>query len=70
MTNKEAIAILDPETTMVALLDYVYDLDSRNRIVEEACRMACAALRAQQESEKNDPLTLAELREMDGDGRK
>ena len=30
-------------------------------------REAISALRAQQESEKNDPLTLAELREMDGE---
>lgn len=35
--------------------------------IAEALNMAIAALRAQQEAEKNEPLTLDELREMDGE---
>ena len=35
--------------------------------LREALSMAIAALRAQQEAEQNEPLTLAELREMDGE---
>lgn len=33
----------------------------------EACTLAISTLRAQQETEKNEPLTLDELREMDGE---
>ena len=33
---------------------------------DQAMRMAIGALRAKQDAEKNDPLTLDELREMDG----
>lgn len=35
--------------------------------IAEALNMAIAALRAQQEAEKNEPLTLEELREMEGE---
>ena len=110
MTREEAIQILDPETSRDALLPYTYDPKRRLKVVEEACRVACAALRAQQETvtnaienpckdcttgwgsvstegshscretcerlaryrkqqeaEKNEPLTLDELREMVGE---
>lgn len=33
----------------------------------EAAKLALAALRAQEERERNDPLTLEDLREMDGE---
>ena len=48
MTTEEAIQILDPETSREALLPYAYDPDRRLRVVNQACRIACAALRAQQ----------------------
>ena len=48
MTIEEAIKILDPETTREALSAYCYDPEERIRVVEEACEIACAALRAQQ----------------------
>lgn len=35
--------------------------------IAEALNMAIAAIRAQQEAEKNEPLTLDELREMEGE---
>lgn len=43
----------------------VYHPESITVPVAKAFEMAIAALRAQQEAEKNDPLTLEELREMD-----
>ena len=38
-----------------------------DRELIEVCTLAISALRAQQQAEKNDPLTLEELREMDGE---
>jgi len=42
-------------------------VDGCDRIFDEAVEMAVFALRAQAEEEKNEPLTLEELREMDGE---
>ncbi len=55
MTCEEAIQQLDLVTT--------YDVPA----LKEAVRIAKAALRAQAEAEKNEPLTLEELRGMDGE---
>ncbi len=54
MTTEEAIMILNPETRMetmrkIPILERI-DAD------QAACRLAVAALRAQQEREKNEPL--------------
>lgn len=62
MTISEAIYILDPQTTRDALRPYDYDPEGRIRIVEDACRVVCAALRAQQEAEA--PLTMDEINKM------
>lgn len=60
MTISEAIYILDPQTTRDALRPYGYDPEGRIRIVEDACRVVCAALRAQQQAEKKEPLCCTE----------
>ncbi len=60
MTTQEAILILDPATTRKALEPYVYDPKRRIHVVEQACLVACAALRAQQE-EKDEPKTPCDL---------
>ena len=54
MTIKEAINYLQPIAESAALPSY-----------KEALAMAISAMR--QQDQKNDPLTLDELREMDGD---
>lgn len=54
MLIEEAIRILDPETTRDALLPYAYDPDRRIKVVTDACRIAAAALRAQQTPVKLD----------------
>ena len=64
MTTEEAIKILDPETSRGTLWKYE-DKEERLEAVNEACRLAVAALRAQQKL--NVPLTLEELRGMDGE---
>lgn len=46
MTKEEAKKILDPETSRDALLGY--EDEDRIEVVNEACRIAVAALRAQQ----------------------
>lgn len=46
MTTEEAIKILDPETSRAALLPYAYDPERRLHVVNEACEIAVAALRA------------------------
>ena len=46
MTKEEAIKILDPETSRDALCKYE-DNGDRLEACNEACRVACAALRAQ-----------------------
>ncbi len=65
MTIEKAIEILDPETRREAMKGIAWD--KKIDTDQEACRLAIAALRAQQEAEKNEPLTLEELREMDGE---
>ena len=76
MTRKEAIKILSREKECVQQAlqkcadgsGYVSP-DGMIRAVDyvEACSVALAALRAQQEQEDPKPLTLDELRQMDGE---
>lgn len=70
MTKDEAARILDPDTTREALAAYAYDPEQRIRVVEEACRIAARELRKNadhfREVTKMVPLTLEQLREMDG----
>ena len=65
MTTEEAIKILDPETRRAAMREV--PVFERIDTDQEACRLAVAALRAQQERENPKPLTLDELRQMDGE---
>ncbi len=58
MTTEEAIKTIE---IAIAEVEWDYPMD-----YAVAFEMAIAALRAQQEREKNEPLTLDELREMDG----
>ncbi len=72
MTREEAIRILDAETSIEALADIEYyggfsGEKAKRAAVDVACEMAVAALRIQIEAEKNDPLRVDELREMDGE---
>ena len=80
MTREEAIRILDPVTSMDALAEIEYyggfrGQEAVRKAVDDACILAVAALREQEERDnriesdavKNDPLTLDELREMDGE---
>lgn len=46
MTAEEAIRILDPETSREALQQYE-EYEDRLEVVDEACRVACSALRDQ-----------------------
>ena len=48
MTNQEAERILNPATSREALLPYALDCQHRIALLEEACRVACAALRGPQ----------------------
>lgn len=57
MTREEAIKILEPG---VRFPDFHHTADD----VDEACKMAVAALRTQEDPPPNDPLTLEGLREM------
>lgn len=68
MTKEDAARILDPETTRNALSPYIYDPGRRISVVEEACRIAAAALRTGHsvDTDKMVPLTLEQLREMHG----
>ena len=72
MTREEAARILDPETTFDAYNEITYYggfngikiwLESAN----EAGRMGAAALRELGVQEKQKPLTINELRQMDGE---
>lgn len=59
MTTEEALRILDPETTREALAEYEYFGGFRGSeagiaACDEACRVACAALRARQTPAKLD----------------
>ena len=58
MTNEEAIEAIKCNWP-----------DSRYTILREALDMAISALR-QQEHDRNEPLTLEELRQMDGEDEK
>jgi len=64
MTTEEAIKILDPETRQETLK--AIPVFKRIDTDQEACRFAVAALRAQLEAEKNEPLTPEELHRMCG----
>lgn len=65
MTIEEAIRILDPETRRETMQKI--PVFERIDADQAACRLAIAALRAQQEVEKNEPLTLEDLQEMHGE---
>lgn len=72
MTREEAIRILDPETTGEAMeeIEYYGGFSGRAAVVQavlDACVLAVAALREQEERENPNPLTLEELRQMDGE---
>lgn len=69
MTIEEAIRILDPETTAEALAEIEYYAGfsghtAKVQACSDACEVAVAALREKAEREKNEPLTLDELRKM------
>ncbi len=64
MKAEEAIKILDDGDWWDYLDDYIPE-EIRNKLVE-AIDIADAALHVQQETEKNDPLTLDELDQMEG----
>lgn len=56
MTREEAIRLLDPETTRAALAEIEYyggfgGYEARIKAIEEACEMACEALRKEIEDE-------------------
>lgn len=59
MTTEEAIKTIE---TAIAEIEWEYPMD-----YAAAFDMALAALRAQAEEEKNEPLTLEELRELGGE---
>ena len=61
MTTEEAIKTIE---TALAQVEWECPMD-----YAAAFDMAISALRTQQEAEKNEPLTLEELREMDGVNR-
>ena len=65
MTTEEAIKILDPETSRDALWKYEED-SARLEACKEACKLGAATLRTRQDPPPNGPLTMEELREMDG----
>lgn len=60
MTIEVAIKILESGSEMP-------DYPHTSEMLDEACDMAVAALRAQAEAEKNEPLTLDKLQEMNGE---
>ena len=69
MTREEAIRILDPETTAEALAEIEYYAGFSGEkaaihAVSDACEIAVDAMRRLAVLEKNNPLTLEELREM------
>lgn len=51
----------------IETIQYASAFNSENSPLTRALDMAISALRTQQEAEKNEPLTLDELREMDGE---
>ncbi len=69
MTIKEAIRILDPETSKEALLPYAYDSHQRRKVVDEACRIAVDELRKQQWISVKDRLPEQELQQAINENR-
>ena len=73
MTTEEAIVEFEKQLySAVVVLDSGFgthpgENDRIYRKRKEMAEIALSALRAQQETEKNEPLTLDELREMDGE---
>lgn len=67
MTTEEAIKILEAGEWWAALDDYCYQEREEFDLLYEATDLAVGALRAQQKVAQNIPLTLDELREMDGE---
>ncbi len=76
MTRKEAANILDPEIDIQYLFDFIREhygkrgVDSSllcECVDAEACRMVAAALRELDAQENPKPLTLEELRQMNGE---
>ena len=69
MTTKEAIAYWEVFQREIDLLYPLCDERSKATLGEqrEPVALALSALRAQQEAETNHPLTLDELRQMDGE---
>lgn len=72
MTWEEAIRILDPETTAEALAEIEYYAGFSGKTaavhaVSDACEISVAAMRRLAELENNNPLTLEEVRQMDGE---
>lgn len=67
MTRKEAASILDPDTRAAATFMYYKTSDALQAAYDEACLMGAAALRAQEERDNPKPLTIDELRQMDGE---
>lgn len=65
MTIEEAIYTLE-DGLWWDFVDIPFDTNTHNEF-HEALEMAITALRAQQEEERKEPLTLDELREMDGE---
>ena len=63
MELKEAVRILDEKTVKEALWAYTNETDRLNAC-EEACRLACAAMREKIDGQRL--LTLDELKEMTG----
>lgn len=69
MTREEAIKILDPKTCRDALMEFMggsWNQTQALALIGEAQKMGLAALRAQENTLPNDPLTLEQLREMEG----
>lgn len=72
MTVDEAIRLLDPKTTEQAFKEIKYYNGFNGKAAaleafEDACVLAADALRAQQQRENPQPLTLEELRQMIGE---
>ena len=60
MTYEEAIRLLEPVSTMP---NFPHTMEE----VDEACRIAVSSILKQQERENQKPLTVDELRQMDGE---
>lgn len=67
MTREEAIKILEDGEWWDSLDEFYETVNPEFQKLHDAVDMALSALRAQAEAEKNEPLTLDELREMDGE---